>query len=67
VPERQRASKLLRGCGGGGQSGHGLILSLEGLYQPPRSGRLRLEIELESELHDARLMDLGDCAKTRAR
>src|SRR5260221_8089924 len=41
----------------------GLILSLEGLYQPPQSGRQALEVELEPELHDARLMDLGDLSE----
>src|SRR6266404_5953633 len=42
----------------------GLILSLEGLYQPPQSGRQALEVELQSQLDNAGLVDLGHGAKT---
>src|SRR5213082_1016252 len=34
----------------------GLMVTLEGLSQPPQSGRQALEIELQSQLDDARLV-----------
>src|SRR5438874_172139 len=66
---RCHSVRVRRSCGALGDAvavgdvDMGLMFTPEGLYQPPQSGRQALEIELQSQLDDARLVDLGHGAE----